>query len=136
MEAKPPYSVIGTPFSTFTRTITMGLQHKGLKYTQISTPPQTETAFSGHPFGYLPTLIIHREHEGTGKADIKLRESQAIVRYIDRLAPEPPLHLQMWKDVVEVEEKMWEFVSLAASFGMHLRYSNIRQLTFVTQDFP
>ena len=126
-ETKPPYTVIGTPFSTFTRTVTLGLQHKGLRYNQISTPPQTETAFSGHPFGYLPTLVIHREHEGTGKPDIKLRESQAIVRFIDRLSPEPSLHFHMWKDFVEVEEKMCqEFVSFAACFGMYLRFSKVR----------
>ncbi|KDR76947.1 hypothetical protein GALMADRAFT_246087 [Galerina marginata CBS 339.88] len=111
--SQPPYTVIGTPFSTFTRTITLGLQYKGLKYTQLATPPQSQLALESHPFGYLPTLIIH-EIDGK-KVDVKLRESQAIVRYIDRIAPEPSLHLQPGDAVVE--EKMWEFVSLTASFG-------------------
>jgi glutathione S-transferase len=49
--------------------------------------------------------------------DIRLCESQAIVRYIDRVAPEPSLHLRPGKGVA-LEEKMWEFVSLVASFGV------------------
>ncbi|KAF8160901.1 hypothetical protein B0H34DRAFT_652648 [Crassisporium funariophilum] len=111
--AKAPYTVVGTPFSTFTRTITLGLQHKSLQYNQLATLPQSVLALENHPFGYLPTLIIH---EIDGKpTDVKLRESQAIVRFIDRVAPEPSLHLRSGSCVLE--EKMWEFVSFAASFG-------------------
>jgi glutathione S-transferase len=108
-----PYTVIGTPFSTFTRTITLGLQYKGLQYTQLAATPQSPLALENHPFGYLPTLIIH-EVDGK-KVDVKLRESQAIARFIDRVAPEPSLHLQPGDAVIP--EKMWEFVSFAACFG-------------------
>ncbi|KAF4613213.1 hypothetical protein D9613_010918 [Agrocybe pediades] len=117
--SQPAYTVVGTPFSTFTRTITLGLQYKGLEYNQLATPPQTELALENHPFGYLPTLIIH-ELELEGKRvtqDIKLRESQAIVRFIDRVAPEPSLHMEGGTGGVVLEEKMWEFVSFVASFG-------------------
>ena len=110
----PPYTVIGTPFSTFTRTITLGLQYKGLEYDQLATPPQSQLAQENHPFAYLPTLVIH-EVDGK-RVDVKLRESQAIVRYIDRVAPEPSLHVRPESGIL-LEEKMWEFVSLAASFG-------------------
>jgi len=110
---QPPYTVIGTPFSTFTRTITLGLQYKGLRYTQLATTPQSQLALENHPFAYLPTLIIH-EIDGK-KVDVKLRESQAIVRYIDRTVPEPSLHLQPGDAIIE--EKMWEFVSFTAGFG-------------------
>ncbi|KAF8892918.1 hypothetical protein BD779DRAFT_1507734 [Infundibulicybe gibba] len=110
-----PYTIIGTPFSTFTRTISLGMQHKGLKYNQIATPPLTEKAFEGHPFGYLPTLIIH-EIDGK-RVDLKLRESHAILRYIDRVAPEPKLHITSGEGGALVEEKMWEFVSFVAFFG-------------------
>jgi len=112
----PPYTVIGTPFSTFTRTITLGLQYEGLKYDQLATPPQSQLAQENHPFAYLPTLIIH-EVDGK-RVDVKLRESQAIVRYIDRVAPEPSLHVHPGPESgILLEEKMWEFVSLAACFG-------------------
>lgn len=111
----PPYTLIGTPFSTFTRTIALGMQHKGLVYNQVSTPPSTDIAFEHHPFGYLPTLIIH---EIDGKhVDLKLRESQAIIRYIDRVAPQPTLEIKSGEGGVLIEEKMWEFVSLVAFFG-------------------
>lgn len=101
----------------------MGLQHKGLRYDQISTTPSTEIAFAHHPFGFLPTLIIH-EIDGN-RVDLKLRESQAILRYIDRIAPEPSLHIVSGEGGVLVEEKMWEFVSLTACFGQSrmFRYS-------------
>lgn len=114
MSEETPYTLIGTPFSTFTRTIALGLQYKGLKFKQIATRAQTDIARANHPFAYLPTLIIH-QLDGK-KADVKLRESQAIVRFIDRVEPEPSLQAQPGSHV-EIEEKMWEFVSLAASFG-------------------
>lgn len=110
-----PYTLIGTPFSTFTRAIALGLQHKGLVYNQVSTTPSSDIAFEHHPFGYLPTLIIH-EIDGK-RVDLKLRESHAILRYIDRVAPEPKLEITSGEGGALVEEKMWEFVSLVAFFG-------------------
>ena len=110
-----PYTLIGTPFSTFTRTVAMGLRYKGLKYNQVSTPPSSAVAFEYHPFGFLPTLIIH-EDQGK-RVDVKLRESQAIVRFIDRIAPSPSLHIATGEGRAVIEEKMWELVSLAACFG-------------------
>ena len=114
MESEP-YTLIGTPFSTFTRTVAMGLRYKGLKYNQVSTPPSSVVAFEHHPFGFLPTLIIH-EDQGK-RVDVKLRESQAIVRFIDRIAPSPSLHIAPGEGGAVIEEKMWELVSLAACFG-------------------
>jgi glutathione S-transferase len=109
------YTIVGTPFSTFTRTITLGLQYKGLKYNQIATVPHSQIASDSHPFGYLPTLII--KVDGSDKPiDIKLSESQAIVRYLDRIAPEPTLQLVDGSSQL-LPEKMWEFVSLTASYG-------------------
>lgn len=113
--ADAPYTLIGTPFSTFTRTIALGLQYKNLKYNQIATKPQTRIALEAHPFGYIPTLVIH-EIAGK-KVDIKLRESQAIVHFVDRVAPEPSLHVQPGSDTAIIPEKMWEFVSFTASCG-------------------
>lgn len=93
----------------------MGMQHKGLKYNQIATPPLSDIAFQHHPMGYLPTLIIH-EIDGK-RVDLKLRESHAILRYIDRVAPEPNLHISAGDGDTLIEEKMWEFVSFTAFFG-------------------
>ena len=110
--SNPSYTIVGTPFSTFTRTITLGLQYKGLKYNQIATVPQSQIALDCHPFGYLPTLIIKVDG-----SDIKLSESQAIVRYLDRIAPEPTLQLVDGSSHLLLPEKMWEFVSFTASYG-------------------
>jgi len=114
--SNPSYTVVGTPFSTFTRTITLGLQYKGLKYNQISTVAHSQVASDSHPFGYLPTLIIKVDGSDRPPIDIKLSESQAIVRYLDRIAPEPTLQL-VDGNIQPLPEKMWEFVSLTASFG-------------------
>ena len=112
--SNPSYTIVGTPFSTFTRTVTLGLQYKGLKYNQIATLPHSQVASDSHPFGYLPTLII--EVDGSDRPnDIKLSESQAIVRYLDRIVPEPSLQLDDGSQLLP--EKMWEFVSLTASYG-------------------
>lgn len=113
-----PYTLIGTPYSTFTRTIALGLQYKGLKYNQIATTPHAELAKSYHPFGFLPTLVIH-EIDGKKVDDIHLRESHAIVRFIDRIAPEPSLHISSGEGGAAVEEKMWEMVSLIAFLGKY-----------------
>ena len=110
--SNPSYTIIGTPISTFTRTITLGLQYKGLKYNQIATVPHSQAALDSHPFGYLPTLIIKVD----GNIDSKLSESQAIVRYLDRIAPEPTLQLVDGSSQL-LPEKMWEFVSFTASYG-------------------
>ncbi|KAF9449313.1 hypothetical protein P691DRAFT_703368 [Macrolepiota fuliginosa MF-IS2] len=112
----PPFTLIGTPYSTFTRTIALGLQYKGLKYDQTPTTPHADLAKSYHPFGYLPTLVIH-EIGGKKVDDILLRESHAIVRFIDRIAPEPSLHISAGDGGVAIEEKMWEVVSLLAFLG-------------------
>ena len=137
-DGSPPYTVIGTPFSTFTRTITLGLQYKGLKYEQLATPPQSQLAQENHPFAYLPTLIIH-EVDGK-RVDMKLRESQAIVRYIDRVAPEPSLHVHPGRESgIPLEEKMWEFVSFAACFGeppIFTHFLPLNKIIALSQDSP
>jgi len=112
-----PYTVIGTPFSTFTRSITLGLHFKDIPFDQVRCTPHSDIACEYHPFGFLPTLVIH-EINGK-KVDLKLRESQAIARYIDRVHPEPSLHLHVkgTEGGIVLEEQMWEFVSLAGAHG-------------------
>lgn len=108
------YKVIGTPFSTFTRTITLGLHYKSLPFEQVTALPQSDIARQSHPYGYLPTLIITDSASGR---ETKLCESQAIARYIDRIAPEPLLHLDASTHTEVLPEKVWEVASLVASFG-------------------
>ncbi|KAG8700292.1 hypothetical protein FRC08_004787 [Ceratobasidium sp. 394] len=107
----PEYTLIGTPFSTFTRTIAIALIEKGIPFKQLRTVPHSDVASEFHPYGYLPILVIPRPN-GT---DVYLRESQAIAMYLDRVAPCPTLDLDETEACVP--EKMWEFVSLVVSFG-------------------
>lgn len=104
----PSYTVIGTPFSTFTRTITSALSFKGIYFEQKATTPHTELARKHHPFGFLPVLVVTESSRS-----LNLCESQAIARYIDRIMPSPSL-----TDAdLELPEKLWELVSIIAAFG-------------------
>ncbi|KAG9124726.1 hypothetical protein FRC07_010461 [Ceratobasidium sp. 392] len=104
----PSYAVIGTPFSTFTRTITSALTFKGTSFEQKPTLPHSDLASEHHPFGLIPALVITEDDKS-----LKLRESQAIARYLDRIAPSPSL---VQADL-ELPEKLWELVSIIASTG-------------------
>jgi glutathione S-transferase len=103
------YTLVGTPFSTFTRTIALALHYKSVPFSQLETKPHDPAAREHHPFGFLPTLVIHQD----SAPDVRLCESQAIARYIDRIASEPTLE----DDHNPLPEKMWEFVSICASLG-------------------
>ncbi|PPQ99393.1 hypothetical protein CVT24_005376 [Panaeolus cyanescens] len=116
------YTLIGTPFSTFTRTISLGLHYKAIPFIQEATLPHSDLAKINHPFGFIPTLIIKTGADNDLGDEIKLRESQAIARYLDRIKPEPSLQLneqEVEGGGLAVPEKMWEFVSFVASFGFN-----------------
>ena len=122
--ASPPFTIIGTPFSTFTRSITLALAYKNIAFNQVRVAPHSDTAYENHPFGFLPTLIIH-EIDGK-KVDLKLRESQAIARYIDRFAPEPTLNIADGDGHALIAEQMWEFVSFIGAHGGYIDADNGR----------
>ncbi|CUA72391.1 hypothetical protein RSOLAG22IIIB_01058 [Rhizoctonia solani] len=105
----PSYVLIGTPFSTFTQTIASALHYKGIPFEQEATVPHSELARRHHICGLLPSLVI-TEGDGT----ISLGETQAIARYIDRVAPLPSL-----VDATQprLPEKLWELVSIIAGYG-------------------
>ncbi|KAF8121529.1 hypothetical protein EV363DRAFT_1301888 [Boletus edulis] len=111
----PSFTVIGTPFSTFTRTITLALTYKGITFNQVRVVSHSDTAYEHHLFGFPPTLVIH-ELNGQ-KIDLKLRESQAIARFIDRVGPEPTLTIADGDGHAVVAEQMWEFVSFVGAYG-------------------
>jgi glutathione S-transferase len=86
-------TLIGTPRSTYVRTVRMALAEKGLKYAYDPAPPHSPPVDAISPYGRVP---VFRDGE-TG-----LFETSAIVRYIDEifdgtpiLAPNARLRAQM-----------------------------------------
>lgn len=76
------HSIPGSPFG---RAVLATLEEKGATYRLAPVPPgtlKTEPHLSRHPFGRIPVF----EHDG-----FMLYETQAILRYIDRLLPDPAL---------------------------------------------
>jgi glutathione S-transferase len=76
------HSVPGSPFG---RSVLAALEEKGARYRLSPVAPGThrsEPHILRHPFGRVPVL----EHDG-----FMLYETQAILRYVDRVMPAPPL---------------------------------------------
>jgi glutathione S-transferase len=73
------------PGSPYGRSALLALEEKGARYSIVPVKPGTtksEPYISLHPFGRIPTF----EHDG-----FVLYETQAILRYLDRILPEPAL---------------------------------------------
>jgi glutathione S-transferase len=76
------HSVPGSPFG---RAVLATLEEKGVIYRLAPLPPGSSKSpehLARHPFGRVPVL----EHDG-----FMLYETQAILRYIDRVLPQPAL---------------------------------------------
>jgi glutathione S-transferase len=76
--------VYGTPGSPFLRAVEVGLREKGAAYRlQPLAPTETksEEHLKRHPFGRMPAFA---------HGDFALYETQAILRYLDDVFPEPP----------------------------------------------
>ena len=76
------HSIPGSPFG---RLVLAALEEKGASWRLAPVAPGTMRSaehLSRHPFGRVPVL----EHEG-----FKLYETQAILRYLDRVLPAPAL---------------------------------------------
>jgi glutathione S-transferase len=79
------FIVHSLPGSPFGRAVLAALEEKRTPYRFSLVPPgtfRTEPHVSRHPFGRVPVL----EHDG-----FMLYETQAILRYLDRILPTPPL---------------------------------------------
>ena len=79
------FIVHSIPGSSFGRAVLITLEEKGASYRLSAVAPETlraEPHISRHPFGRVPVL----EHGG-----FLLYETQAILRYLDRVLPEPAL---------------------------------------------
>lgn len=77
--------VYGVPGSPFLRAVQMGLEEKKAVYRlQVmgAGDSKSEAYLKKHPFGRVPAF----EHGNFG-----LYETQAILRYLDDIFPEPPL---------------------------------------------
>jgi glutathione S-transferase len=77
--------VYGIPGSPFLRSVEIGLKEKGLEYEFAAMSPadmRTAWHLEKHPFGRIPIF----EH-----LDFELYETQAILRYLDEIFPNPPL---------------------------------------------
>jgi glutathione S-transferase len=79
--------VYGIPFSTFTRSIVMGLEEFGITkkyYMQQEVPPHSGEVKKRNPFGLLPVFVHRPDAIYTKKEEaVTLFESNAIRRYID-----------------------------------------------------
>jgi glutathione S-transferase len=76
--------VYGVPGSPFMRAVQMGLEEKQAAYRIQAIGPgeaKSEAYLKKHPFGRVPAF----EH-----GDFGLYETQAILRYLDDVFPEPP----------------------------------------------
>jgi glutathione S-transferase len=76
------HSVPGSPFG---RAVLVALEEKGASYRLVPVSPgslRTPEHLACHPFGRVPIL----DHAG-----FRLYESQAILRYVDRVMPGPAL---------------------------------------------
>src|SRR5689334_8058865 len=76
------HTVPGSPFG---RCVLAALEEKGARYRVVPVPPgsmKAEPHLARHPFGRVPVL----EHGG-----FVLYETQAILRYLDRVLPKPAL---------------------------------------------
>lgn len=76
------HGVIGSPF---VRAVLMGLEEKGRGWRLqplLAGASKSPEHLARHPFGRVPAV----EHDG-----FQLYETQAVLRYLDRIEPEPPL---------------------------------------------
>jgi glutathione S-transferase len=75
----------GIPGSPFLRTVEITLQEKGVDYEMKALAPgehKQPEHLARHPFGRIPTF----QHD-----DFQIYETQAIIRYLDEVFPNPPL---------------------------------------------
>jgi len=81
----PDFVVHSIPGSPFGRAVLAALEEKRAEYRLAPVSPgelRSEPHLARHPFGRVPVLV----HD-----DFLLYETQAILRYVDRVLPEPPL---------------------------------------------
>jgi glutathione S-transferase len=91
------HSIPGSPFG---RSVMAVLEEKGAPWRLTPIPPgglKTEPHLSRHPFGRMPVL----EHDG-----FSLYETNAILRYLDRILPTPGLTPRDPKSAARMDQVM------------------------------
>jgi glutathione S-transferase len=91
------HSVPGSPFG---RAVLAALEEKGADYRLAAVPPggmKVAPHIGRHPFGRVPVL----EHD-----DFSLYETQAILRYLDRVLPQPALTPADPKEAARMDQVM------------------------------
>jgi glutathione S-transferase len=79
------FIIYGVPGSPYVQNAALGLEEKGADYrvgALSRSESKTPSHLKRHPFGRVPTL---------GHGDFELYETQAILRYLDRIIPDPSL---------------------------------------------
>jgi glutathione S-transferase len=106
-------TVYGVPGSPFVRSVQMGLEEKGAAYRMHIMGPmesKSEAHLKRHPFGRIPAF----EH-----GDFRLYETQAILRYLNDIFPEPafepaePRAAARMNQIIGIND--WYFFPKAAS---------------------
>src|ERR671925_2091663 len=105
--------VYGVPGSPFVRSVQMGLEEKRAAYRMHVMGPhesKSEAHLQRHPFGRIPAF----EH-----GDFRLYETQAILRYLDDIFPEPPFEPAEPRSAARMNQIIgindWYFFPKAAS---------------------
>jgi glutathione S-transferase len=105
--------VYGVPGSPFMRAVQMGLEEKKAVYrVQVigAGESKSEAFLKKHPFGRVPAF----EH-----GDFGLYETQAILRYLDDIFPEPPLRPRDPREAARMNQIIgindWYFFPKAAA---------------------
>lgn len=107
MSDKP--TLYGFDGSTFVRTVRMVLREKGVEYDQVPVnvlkgEPREPEHLARHPFGKVPVLDID---------GMRLRETDAICRYLDEARPGPSFVPNDAKN----RARMAEAINLINSYG-------------------
>lgn len=107
MTDKP--TLYGFDGSTYVRTVRMVLADKGMQYDQVPVnvlagEPRQPEHLARHPFGKVPVMDID---------GLRIRETDAICRYLEDIAPEPAL---IPNDAKE-RARMNEAIGLIDSYG-------------------
>jgi glutathione S-transferase len=112
------FIVHGVPGSPFSRAVLATLEEKSADYRLAALAVgmiKVEPHISRHPFGRVPVL----EHDG-----FMLYETQAILRYLDRVLPTPPLTPADLKAAARMDQAMnvndwYLFQGVGSVIGFH-----------------
>jgi len=103
------FRVFGVPGSPYVRAALLGLEEKGADYRIERLDPTAGRGpdhLARHPFGRMPVL----DH-----GDFRLYETQAILRYLDRVIPEP----RLTPSDPKAEARMNQVIGIVDCYVMH-----------------